>query len=107
LAPSFRGDAKRRTSDAQLRVEESRDSGFDASHRAGMTTTKSPRLAECQIDPLPAQQGMLAIRQRRDAVKLKPRWAAPHHDVAMLKPKPARPVAALQSAEQEDRGQAQ
>src|SRR4051794_29288751 len=34
---SFRG--AQRTSGSQLRIGESRDSGFDASHRPGMTTT--------------------------------------------------------------------
>jgi hypothetical protein len=35
--PSFRDGPKDQTSDAQLRIGESRDSGFDASHRPGMT----------------------------------------------------------------------
>jgi hypothetical protein len=35
--PSFRDDPQDQTSDAQLRIGESRDSGFDASHRPGMT----------------------------------------------------------------------
>src|SRR5258705_6602222 len=34
---SFRDGPKDQTSDAQLRIGESRDSGFDASHRPGMT----------------------------------------------------------------------
>src|ERR1700687_1851747 len=50
---------------------------------------------------------MLTVRERRDAVKPEPRRPAPHRDVTMLQPKPKRFVAALQSAEQEDRGQAQ
>src|SRR5258705_11739783 len=33
---SFRDGPKDQTSDAQLRIGESRDSGFDASHRPGM-----------------------------------------------------------------------
>ena len=33
-----------------------------------------------------AQQGVLALRERRDAMKGKPRRPAPHHDVAMLEP---------------------
>ena len=44
----------------------------------------SPRLAKRQIDALPAQHGMLAVGERRDAVKHQPRRAAPHHDVAVL-----------------------
>src|SRR5450432_3561147 len=36
-APSFRDGPKDQASDAQLRIGESRDSGFDASHRPGMT----------------------------------------------------------------------
>src|SRR5450631_4873190 len=36
-SPSFRDGPKDQTSDAQLRIGESRDSGFDASHRPGMT----------------------------------------------------------------------
>jgi hypothetical protein len=35
--PSFRDGPQDQTSDAQLRIGESRDSGFDASHRPGMT----------------------------------------------------------------------
>ena len=42
---------------------------------------------------------MLAVRQWSDAVKDKPRRAAPYRDVAMLQPKPARLIAALQPAE--------
>src|SRR5258706_12387003 len=38
FAPSFRDGPKDQTSGAQLRTGESRDSGFDASHRPGMTT---------------------------------------------------------------------
>jgi hypothetical protein len=37
--PSFRDGPKDQTSDAQLRIGESRDSGFDASHRPGMTAS--------------------------------------------------------------------
>jgi hypothetical protein len=33
--PSFRDGPKDQTSDAQLRIGEFRDSGFDASHRPG------------------------------------------------------------------------
>src|SRR5258706_2180702 len=62
---------------------------------------------ERQIDTLPAHQGMLAVRKGCYAVKRQPCRATPHRDVAVLDPKSARPVAALQSAEQEDRGQAQ
>jgi hypothetical protein len=36
---SFRDGPKDQTSDAQLRIGESRDSGFDASHRPGMTAS--------------------------------------------------------------------
>src|SRR5258708_12508274 len=50
---------------------------------------------------------MFAISEWRDAMKPEPRRPAPYRDVAMLQPKPARFVAALQPAEQEDRGQAQ
>jgi hypothetical protein len=35
--PSFRDGLQDQTSDAQLRIGESRDSGFDAPHRPGMT----------------------------------------------------------------------
>src|SRR5665213_4149229 len=40
------GRASARTSDVRLRIGESRDSGFDASHRPGMT-------ASTQLDPCP------------------------------------------------------
>src|SRR5450631_1916076 len=39
--PSFRDGPQDQTSDAQLRIGESRDSGFDASHRPGMTESGS------------------------------------------------------------------
>src|SRR5947209_4728352 len=48
---------------------------------------------------------MLAIPQRRDAVKGKPCRAAPHDQIAMLQPKTLWCVAAFQSAEQKRRGQ--
>src|SRR5664279_6431124 len=67
----------------------------------------SARLAERQIDTLPAGQCVLTVRQRGYAVKGQPGRAAPYHDVAMLEPVPARSVAALRSAEQEDGGQPQ
>src|SRR5260370_14682957 len=70
-------------------------------------TTASTRFAKRQIDALPAQQRVLAVGERRDAVKPQPRRPAPYRDIAMLQPEPARLVAALQSAEQEVRGQAQ
>src|SRR6266478_198109 len=69
--------------------------------------TALARLPKCQIDALPAQQRVLAVSERRDAVKGEPRRPAPYRDIVMLHPKAARFVAALQSAEQEDRGQAQ
>src|SRR4029077_12497302 len=48
LAPAFRMVRWHQTSDAQLRIGESRDSGFDASHRPGMTaTTPRSRGAMC------------------------------------------------------------
>jgi hypothetical protein len=37
LPPSFQDGALHQTSDVQLHIGESRDSGFDASHRPGMT----------------------------------------------------------------------
>src|SRR6202140_1559710 len=40
---SFRGASKTRTSDVQLHIGESRDSGFDASHRPGMTAVVTSR----------------------------------------------------------------
>ena len=39
-SPSFRDGPKDQTSDVQLHIGESLDSGFDASHRPGMTTRK-------------------------------------------------------------------
>src|ERR1700723_291184 len=68
---------------------------------------RSPRLAEREIDALLAKHRMLAVGQWRDAVKRQPRRTAPDCDVAMLQPKPVRFVAALQSAEQKNRRQAQ
>jgi len=40
---SFRDGAQHQTSDAQLRIGESRDSGFDAAHRPGMTESNGLR----------------------------------------------------------------
>jgi hypothetical protein len=37
VRPSFWDGPKDQTSDAQLRIGESRDAGFDAAHRPGMT----------------------------------------------------------------------
>jgi len=39
LVSSFRDGPEDQTSDAQSRIRESRDSGFDASHRPGMTSS--------------------------------------------------------------------
>src|SRR6266853_6715203 len=80
--PSFRDGPKDQTSDAQLRIGESRDSGFDASHRPGMTavglfaepTSAAPRIASRSLssgahsrDPLARNDGwfrMLATATR-------------------------------------------
>src|SRR5215212_1225227 len=67
------------------------------------SVTRSARLAKRQIYALPAYQGVLAVHERRDTVKGKPRRSAPHRHVAMLNAKAVWFVAALQSAEQEDR----
>src|SRR5229473_5594812 len=50
---------KDQTSDAQLRIGESRDSGFDASHRPGMTFRDGPK------DQTPDAQ--LRIGESRDS----------------------------------------
>src|SRR5689334_2568916 len=63
-------------------------------------------LPKGQIDALAAHHRVLAVGQRRDTVKEQPGRPAPYRDVAMLQPKPARLVGALQPAEQEDRRQA-
>ena len=55
----------------------------------------SARFAERQVDALAAQQGVLAVGERRDAVKDQPRRAAPDRDIAMLQPEALRLVAAL------------
>src|SRR3984957_17650241 len=47
---------------------------------------KTPRFPERQVDALPAHHGMLAVRQRRHAVKRQPRGAAPYRDIAVLQP---------------------
>src|ERR671924_504763 len=65
--------------------------------------TRLARSAERQIDPLPAEQRVLAVGQRRDAVIGEPRGAAPDHDIAVHEPEAARLVAARHAAEQEDR----
>src|SRR5882762_65789 len=39
--PSFRDGPQDQTSDVQLHIGESRDSGFDAAHRPGMTQSDS------------------------------------------------------------------
>jgi len=43
ISLSFRDGAKHQTSDVPLHIGESRDSGFDASHRSGMTEGARPR----------------------------------------------------------------
>src|SRR6266700_1051705 len=70
-------------------------------------TEKSARLAEGEIDALPPHDRVLAVGERRYAVKKQPRWSAPDHDVAMVQAKATRLVRAFQPAEQEDRGQPQ
>src|SRR5579862_1724853 len=50
---------------------------------------------------------MVAFRQRRNTVIEQPRRPAPHRDIAVLQPKPARLVTSLQATKHEDRGQAQ
>src|SRR5215203_1067945 len=67
----------------------------------------SARLAESQVDALPPQHGMVAVRERCDAMEEQPRRPAPHRDIAMIKPKPAWLVAALDAAEHEDGRQPQ
>src|SRR6201982_4176107 len=64
------------------------------------------RFSKRQVDTPATEQGMLAVGERRDAVKEHPRRPAPHHDVAVLQPKALRPVAAPWSAPQENRRQA-
>src|SRR4029079_4130372 len=55
---SFRNGPKDQTAGAQLRTGESRDSGFDASHRPGMTvdgisrlTTTNTMMSEVSVSP--------------------------------------------------------
>src|SRR5947208_4139854 len=54
------------------------------------------------VDALPAQQGVFALGQRRDAVEEQPRRPAPYRDIAMLQTKPLWLVAALDAAEHKD-----
>jgi hypothetical protein len=74
---SFRDGPKAQTSDVQLHIGESRDSGFDASHRPGMTVSDvsrslSPALgreraaASAQADILQLGQGADRNRLRGD-----------------------------------------
>src|SRR6266480_3502678 len=51
--PSFRDGPKDQTSDVQLHIGESRDSGFDASHRPGMTESgrRAPQRRKRAIAP--------------------------------------------------------
>ena len=54
MASSFRDGPKDQTSAAQVRIGESRDSGFDALHRPGMTASDYPTgksLICCQALP--------------------------------------------------------
>src|SRR5436190_17652773 len=67
----------------------------------------SARFSKRQVDALAAQNGVFAIGERGYAVKEQPRRPAPYDDVAMGQPKSSRLVAALQSAEQEDRRNSQ
>src|SRR5450631_4788217 len=52
---SFRDDPKDQTSDVQLHIGESQDSGFDASHRPGMTESASG-LREQLVDIFPVHE---------------------------------------------------
>ena len=54
------------------------------------------RFPERQVDALAAEQRVLAIGERRHAVKGEPRRAAPDHDVAMHQTVTHRPVCTLQ-----------
>src|SRR6476659_10466612 len=83
-SPSFRDGPKDQTSDAQLRIGESRDSGFDASHRPGMTafrigallatTTTARRVGRAKAIPI-TFPGVDGFREGRD-----PSYAALHHE---------------------------
>jgi hypothetical protein len=59
--PSFRDGPQDQTSDVQLHIGESRDSGFDASHRLGMTGSGSRLLREDAIRRAFARPGMTAL----------------------------------------------
>src|SRR6185437_10549777 len=51
---SFRDGPKDQPTDAQLRIGESRDSGFDAAHRPGMTPRRNSMASIHKDVPLPA-----------------------------------------------------
>src|SRR5215207_8722664 len=61
---------------------------------------RSPRSSKSQVDALAAHQRVLAIGERRHAVKEQPRRPAPDHDVTMLQTVTHRLVGPLQPAKQ-------
>src|SRR6187551_1461961 len=65
------------------------------------------RLAERQIDPAAAQPFVMARLHRRHTVVIQPRRPAPHDGVAMSQWHAQRPIGALASSEEKDRGQTQ
>src|ERR1700753_4269798 len=64
-------------------------------------------LAKRQIDPLPAEQRMLAVSERGDTVKDQARRPTPDHDVSVLQTIAHRLVRALQAAPEEGRREPQ
>jgi hypothetical protein len=71
LSQSFRDGPKDQTSDAQLRIGESRDSGFDASHRPGMTPTRTFAVSRRRnARGLPEREDWTGIRERRPIMPL-------------------------------------
>lgn len=62
------------------------------------------RLAERQVDPAAAGKRIIAIGERRNAMKRQARWSAPYNDIAVFEPHPARPVLSRFGPEQKYRG---
>jgi hypothetical protein len=72
--PSFRDGPQDQTSDVQLHIGESRDSGFDASHRPGMTASGLLRrfAAMNAMDSIFKQQSFVADTRSRPRRAMRP-----------------------------------
>src|SRR5258707_4666366 len=82
------------TSDVQLHIGESRDSGFDASHRPGMTAVWSKKAVDGRVNPghdgsgrvatLPPVAYLLAMTAAQPAAESMPSVASAHDKILIV-----------------------